>query len=226
MKKLIQGFLKRYGYKIHSLKDTVMDSDPLFNRIYNLCHPYTMTTRERMFSLYSAVKYIVKNDIPGDFVECGVWKGGSSMVMAATLNALGAKRKLWLYDVFEDENQPTEEDWFPGFFHDEHVGRTEDEVRENMLYVPYKYFELVKGKVEDTIPANVPDKIAILRLDTDWYVSTKHELNHLYPLLVKGGVLIIDDYALVGARKAVDEYFQGSVLLNRIDHDSRIVMKP
>jgi hypothetical protein len=86
---------------------------------------------------------------------------------------------------------------------------------------------LIKGKVEDTIPGNIPTSISLLRLDTDWYESTKHELKHLYPILVNKGVLIIDDYgAWEGARKATDEYFAGQqILLNRIDYTGRLVIK-
>lgn len=88
----------------------------------------------------------------------------------------------------------------------------------------------VKGKVEDTLPVNKPaGKIALLRLDTDWYESTKHELNILFPMLVQNGVLIIDDYGhWQGCRKAVDEYIQENklpLLLNRIDYTGRIAIK-
>ncbi len=87
----------------------------------------------------------------------------------------------------------------------------------------------VKGKVEDTIPSAAPEQIAILRLDTDWYASTRHELEHLYPRLARGGVLIIDDYGhWEGARRAVDEYFatqQVAILLNRLDQTGRIAIK-
>jgi hypothetical protein len=89
---------------------------------------------------------------------------------------------------------------------------------------------LVKGPVESTIPATIPDQLAILRLDTDWYESTKHELDHLYPRLVSGGILIIDDYGhWQGARQAVDEYFARQnlkPLLSRIDYTCRIMIKP
>lgn len=87
----------------------------------------------------------------------------------------------------------------------------------------------VKGKIEETVPAQVPERIALLRLDTDWYESTRHELVHLFPRLVRGGVLIIDDYGhWQGARKATDEYFREngiSLLLNRIDFSARIGIK-
>jgi hypothetical protein len=83
--------------------------------------------------------------------------------------------------------------------------------------------------VEETIPQHAPEQISVLRLDTDWYSSTKHELMHLFPRLSKNGVLIIDDYGhWAGARKAVDEYFADQTiqpLLNRIDQTGRACIK-
>jgi hypothetical protein len=94
---------------------------------------------------------------------------------------------------------------------------------------PKNLVHFVKGKVEDTIPQTMPEKIAILRLDTDWYESTYHELKHLFPKLVKGGIIIIDDYGhWKGAREAVDQYFTENgihILLNRIDYTGRIGIK-
>jgi hypothetical protein len=99
-----------------------------------------------------------------------------------------------------------------------------------MTNYPQDKLNYVVGKVEDTIPETLPRKIALLRLDTDWYESTLHELNHLYPLLTEGGVLIIDDYGhWQGAKKAVDEYIEKNklkILLNRIDYTGRIAIKP
>jgi O-methyltransferase len=95
---------------------------------------------------------------------------------------------------------------------------------------PSEKIVYVKGPVEETIPEKAPAQIALLRLDTDWYQSTYHELTHLYPRLVPGGVLIIDDYGhWEGARRAVDQYFAEKnlpVLLNRIDYTGRIMIKP
>ena len=88
---------------------------------------------------------------------------------------------------------------------------------------------LVKGRVEETIPQHAPDSIALLRLDTDWYESTKHELERLFPRLSKHGILIIDDYGhWQGARRAVDEYFAGNkipILLSRADYTGRVAVK-
>src|SRR5207344_857055 len=104
-----------------------------------------------------------------------------------------------------------------------------DEVVRNLASTGYPSDRLhfIRGRVEDTIPAGAPEKIALLRLDTDWYESTRHELTHLFPRLSTHGVLIIDDYGhWQGARRAVDEYFSATpILLNAIDFTARIAVK-
>jgi hypothetical protein len=105
-----------------------------------------------------------------------------------------------------------------------------DEVKRNLARTGYPAERVVyvQGKVEDTIPGTLPERTALLRLDTDWYSSTRHELEHLYPGLVAGGVLVLDDYGTwQGARQATDEYFaaRGPLLLNRIDSTGRIAVK-
>jgi O-methyltransferase len=212
--------------------------------IFNKVKPYTMTSPERVFALCDAVRYVVAAGIEGAVVECGVWKGGSSMAAALMLRELGATdRDLHLFDTFEGMSEPTE--------HDRRTGgpaaaellaaTTKDakvwaysplgEVRANLQSTgyPVERMRFVQGKVEDTIPECAPEKIAILRLDTDWYESTRHELEHLFPRLAVGGVLIIDDYgAWEGARRAVDEFIAAHktpILLNRIDETGRVAVK-
>ena len=92
---------------------------------------------------------------------------------------------------------------------------------------PPEWVAYVEGLVEETITRSAPTRIALLRLDTDWYESTHHELVHLYPQLERGGVLIVDDYGhFAGARKAVDEYFADDpILLSRIDYTGRMAVK-
>jgi O-methyltransferase len=208
--------------------------------VFKFVKPYTLTSPERIFSLRQAVKHIYDHKIQGAFVECGVWRGGSMMAAAKTLLSLGdTTRDLFLFDTFEGMTEPTE-------FDVDHAGESastnwqslnewvavsEDHVRENVLKSGYDKtkIHLIKGKVEDTLPQKAPNKIALLRLDTDWYESTKHELEHLYPRLEKGGVLIIDDYGhFAGARKATDEYFARNginLFLHRIDYTARIAIK-
>ncbi len=215
-------------------------------RIYEAVKPFTMTTPERVNALIEGVRYIVRSGIEGDFVECGVWKGGSSMAIALTLLEMGvSNRGLHLYDTFSGMNAPTDDDVsVTGTPAEQKFSKTKlsddssdwcmspvEEVKENIRRTGYPehHTSFVQGKVEDTIPGHLPSSIALLRLDTDWYESTKHEMQHLYPLLNTNGVLIIDDYGhWAGARKAVDEYFAANkieLLLNRIDYTGRIALK-
>lgn len=218
-----------------------------FRELYELCNPFTMTSVERMYSLYRAVYYILKNNIPGDFIECGVWKGGSALLIGKILAINNiTDRKLILYDTYEGMSEPTEKDRdYAGHSAAVLLKNSSIEVQESVWC--YSSFEevkktlslsglpddniiMIKGKVEDTIPSQVPAKeIALLRLDTDWYESTKHELKHLFPMLTKNGALIIDDYGhWDGCRKAVDEYISEnnlSILLSRIDNTGRMAIK-
>jgi O-methyltransferase len=207
--------------------------------------PYTMTTPPRLYTLARSVEYVAARPVPGALVECGVWRGGSMMAVALTLLRLGiTDRDLYLYDTFAGMTPPTDADVKPSGERAVDLLATEsrdsdvwavaslDEVREAVLGVGYpeERIHFVQGPVEETLPANAPDAIALLRLDTDWYASTKHELVHLYPRLARGGVLILDDYGYwQGARRAVDEYLgehELPLLLNRIDHTARIALKP
>jgi O-methyltransferase len=207
--------------------------------------PFTMTSPERVFALRQSVHHIIRNKIPGDIVECGVWKGGSMMVIARTLLELGVTdRNLRLFDTFQGMSEPTTFDSSRDGEAASDLLATSDketswvwayspveEVRRNVKGTGYpaERLEFVQGKVEDTLPANAPTQIALLRLDTDWYESTYHELVHLYPRLSAGGILIIDDYGhWEGARKAVDQYFEEQglkPLLHRIDYTGRICIK-
>jgi hypothetical protein len=220
--------------------------DEKFMKLYQEVRPFTMTSPERLFALYQSINFVIENNIPGDFVECGVWKGGSSMMIAKTLRSLGVEdRSLWLYDTYEGMSEPTAEDRdFSGKTAEELLKASDksdsnsvwcfssmDEVQQNLTRTgyPLSRIKFIKGKVEDTIPGEIPKSIALLRLDTDWYSSTMHELIHLYPLLANSGVLIIDDFGhWEGAKKAVLEYFSqhGRMpLINRIDDTGRIILK-
>jgi hypothetical protein len=207
--------------------------------------PYTMTTPPRLYALVRAVEYVAARDVPGAVVECGVWRGGSMMAAALTLLRLGkTERELYLFDTFSGMTAPTDEDVKRSGERaaDLLAEETEDadiwaiasldDVRDAVLGVGYppERIHFVEGRVEETVPAHAPEEIALLRLDTDWYASTKHELVHLYPRLTSGGVLILDDYGYwQGARRAVDEYVSQNeltLLLNRIDNTARIAVKP
>jgi O-methyltransferase len=204
--------------------------------------PYTMTGEPRLQALVDAVRHVVAAGIPGAFAECGVWRGGSVLAMLLTLLDAGATdRDVHLYDTFEGMPEPGEHDgsareaWHAAGAWPEMFGPevfSEDAVRAMLLESGYppERIHVVRGRVEDTIPAQAPEQLAIVRLDTDWYESTRHELEQLYPRLAPGGVLIVDDYGhWEGARRAVDEYFAAyppRPLLHRVDYSCRVAVKP
>jgi hypothetical protein len=235
---------ERFGYSI-SRRALPPDMEPEFIEIYRQCAPYSMTSIERMYGLYSAVNHLIGQGIPGDFVECGVWQGGSAMLMARTLAKKAIERSIWLYDTFAGMTEPTDLDRdFAGQaaaqkWQSKQVdGGNQwcraglDAVRRNMASTghPEDCVRYVEGPVEKTLLEVMPDQIALLRLDTDWYESTKIELELMYPKLVVGGVLIVDDYGhWQGARRAVDEYFNRadvkSPLLMRMDYTGRLAVR-
>jgi O-methyltransferase len=241
---LAQKFLRKFGIELHYQYPYDFSENEV--EIISTVRPYTQTSARRIKSLINAVEYVMANKIEGDFVECGVWKGGSIMTMAKTLtNLKHFERDLYLFDTFEGINAPTDFDIsVKNETGDEiiHEAKEKDddsllarvsleEVKNNISKINYpkEKFHFIKGPVEETLPEKSPKKISLLRLDTDWYESTKHELVHLFPLISKGGVVIIDDYGYwTGAKKAVDEYFSENnipFLLNRIDSSGRIGTK-
>lgn len=244
----IKGKIKKYLLKVLGqeikIKEIIDNRDftKAENLIINKVKDFTMTSPERIVALIRAVEYISMNNIKGDVVECGVWKGGSIM---AVLDALNLKndnsRNIFLYDTFEGMAEPTDVDFsFKGnsakeMYQDKQGDwcySSLDEVKMNISKIDYPSEKIVyvKGKVEDTIPEIcMPESIALLRLDTDWYESTYHELEHLFPKLVKGGIIIIDDYGhWSGCKKAVDEYLDKNniqLFLSRVDYTCRIGVK-
>ncbi len=204
---------------------------------------FTQTSPERLFTLCEAVRYIVANEISGDIVECGVWKGGSIMAIAYTLIQLSkGDRHLYLFDTFEGMTEPSDKDISnSGEYASDLLKKSKkedqksiwcysniEEVRTSVLSTGYSHDKIhfIKGKVEDTIPEQAPKLISLLRLDTDWYESTRHELIHLFPRIAPFGVIVIDDYGhWQGVREAVDEYIRENniqILLNRVDYTGRI----
>jgi hypothetical protein len=219
-------------------------------QIIEAARPHTLTSVERLQALIDSVRYCVEAGVDGAFAECGVWRGGSVLAMLLTLRDLGVSdRDIYLYDTFEGMTQPSELDRSPfdppalatwngaqaagqrpweEFFDPATFGEQQVSRLLGSAGYPAERLHIVRGPVESTIPATVPANLALLRLDTDWYESTRHELEHLYPLVSSGGVLIIDDYGhWEGARRAVDEYFadHGRVLLTRVDYTARLVLK-
>ena len=240
----IRRTLARFGFDI-SREDSLL-LEPEFQTIFATCRAFSMASRERLYAVFQAVQHINENKIPGDLVECGVWRGGASMVAALTQISQGdASRRIWLYDTFAGMTTPgvrdvhrwarknawhkwarSERDQYNNWCH-----ASLDEVKENLFSTEYPRdrIEFVKGDVRETLTSGGPDRIAVLRLDTDWYDSTKIELEALYPRLSRGGVLILDDYGVwSGARQAVDEYFKQhdiKLLLQRTDYTGRMGLK-
>jgi len=209
--------------------------------------PFTMTSSERLWSLINAVRHVVDNRIPGDFVECGVWRGGSVMAMTKELTSLGVlDRQIWLYDTFAGMTKPTSADIEAGsgVTASDMLLATQVADGDNVWCVaglpdvqtnvfstgyPKEKFTFVEGDVAQTLGSSFPESISLLRLDTDWYESTRMELEVLYPRLSVGGVCIFDDYGhWQGARKAVDEYFEKighRPYMHPIDYSGRVLIK-
>jgi O-methyltransferase len=247
-KRAIRWTVRQLGYELVPYRGAAglpNDFDPATAALVDRVRPYTMTSPERIYAVCQSTRYLLQAGIPGALVECGVWKGGSMMAAACTLLDCGVTdRELYLFDTFAGMTPPGEWDRShrgesaqdrlasqPGQDPSNWCRCTLDEVRENMRATGYpaSRIHFVPGKVEDTLPAAAPDAISLLRLDTDWYESTRHELLHLFGRLSVGGVLIIDDYGhWEGARRAVDEYLAENrlpLLLNRIDYTGRVAVK-
>jgi O-methyltransferase len=247
----IRRGLRRAGYEVHPLDEPAdtfaipPDCDPATAEICRHVKPYTLTPPPRLMALCEAVRHLERAEIDGPIVECGVWRGGSMMAAALTLLELGCTdRDLYLFDTFTEMPLPDDRDTHmsgrpgPEFFADVVTDEPAydllplERVRELLEGTGYppERLRFVPGLVEETIPAEAPERIALLRLDTDWYRSTSHEMTHLYPRIASGGILIVDDYGeFAGARRAVDEHLATDgrpVLLNRVDFSCRLVQVP
>lgn len=246
--RFVRGVARSAGFQLIPIGSGIpADIDETTAQIIRRVRPFTLTSPERLAALCTAVDYVVENQIPGSIVECGVWRGGSMMAAALRLEAGGeAQRDLFLYDTFTGMTPPTPRDRQAG------TGQTAErmmseidpegvgwiladlpEVQGNLSQTNYpsERIHYIVGPVEETLPARAPDDgIAILRLDTDWYESTRHELRHLYHRIVAGGVLLLDDYGFwEGARAAADEFLGGldrKPLLVRVDSTARICVVP
>lgn len=193
---------------------------PAFRTIFERFAHATMVNWPGCYQSYQAACYVADAQIPGAVVECGVWQGGVSAVMAEALAAAGdTDRPFYLFDSFEGIPEPGGYDFrvfqpevraLDLYSQRDDWGKAAPaELAETLSLCSYPQdrFHIVAGDVLKTLPDQAPDQIALLRLDTDWFDSTRHEMQHLYPRLSPGGVLIVDDYWYWdGARQAVDQY--------------------
>ena len=240
-------FFNHAGYKVQKISNIplIVEADEFDLETIRLARQISMQSYERLWALINATKYVALNNIPGDFVECGVYKGGSALVIARTLNRYQVlDRKIYLYDTYEGMtepkeidkrissktpainylNDPAKKDKVLAYASFESVTKILDS-----LDYPKSNFILIKGDVSETLLKVLPTNIALLRLDTDWYESSLAELEILYPLVVRKGIIIIDDYGhWSGAKQAVDDYLELNKinpLMNYIDYAGRLWTK-
>jgi O-methyltransferase len=175
---------------------------------------HSMIGLERLDNLQRCVENVLKDDVPGDLIETGVWRGGATIFMRAVLKAYGVTdRRVWVADSFEGLPPPDREK-YPQDAQDKHYAVKElcvslEEVKRN--FDRYGLLDdqvgFLKGWFKDTLPAAAIERLAVVRLDGDMYESTMDGLVHLYPKLSAGGYLIVDDYgAVAGCRQAVQDF--------------------
>jgi hypothetical protein len=208
--------------------------DDHFWELVNRVHDYTELPTAVLFNLYSAVRYVAAAEIPGDIIECGVHMGGSIMMMELALLEVekSTSRKIFALDTFtgfvrRTEGLDVDLRSRADVCHPEEGADYTQGAIENMKSIAFNGLHVVKGCVLTTIPTLDIEKIALLRLDTDTYDTTKFELEQLYDRVVVGGVVIVDDYGYtVGCKKAVDDFVASrKILLQRINPNVRSWIK-
>ena len=251
MKAQIKGIISKFGLEIKRKSSAVpfpalpVEATPKEIELIELAGQFSMTGPVRMWALLQSLKHIKSQNLDGDLVECGVWRGGNLILMRKFADEFFPHKTVFGFDTFEGMSPATDldvdyagnksADMMRKTIKDNSFGNIHaycdlDSVRENLkVCSAYKNVRLLKGRVEDTLRVknNLPKSISLLRLDTDWYESTKMELDVLFPRLVSGGVLIIDDYGhFKGAKKAVDDYFSGrDIWLHYVDYTCRLLIK-
>ena len=242
----VRRLARRWGYDLTRLPrgkqpfSYPVDFDDAAKAVCAAVEPFTLTRPERIGALRAATHHVVDRGIAGAFVECGVWKGGSMMAVALSLLEKGVTdRDLFLFDTYGPIPAPSDVDvdvhgvdavhgWTAYMEQQAFTGM--EEVRANLASTGYPAdrVHLVAGLVEETLPDHAPEQVAVLRLDTDYYASTRHELETLWPRLSCGGFLVVDDYGhFAGARQAVDEFFaEDPPFLHRVDYTCRVAQKP
>ena len=254
MKNFIKKIIKLFGYEIISKNDWLRKNENYIaeisaneSAILNDIKEYTMTSIPSQWSLLQSIKHVIRNNVEGSFVECGIFRGGNIILMSKLLEEHKVEKNIFAYDTFEGMPLPGKDDLdlrgnssidkFLELKNSEKEGSqwcycNIKDVKNNIKKFNINYLKninFIKGRVEETLLdiKNLPKKISLLRLDTDFYSSTKIELNILFPLLEKNGILIVDDYGhFKGAKKSVDEFFnEKKVWLHRVDYSTRLLIK-
>jgi O-methyltransferase len=252
MKNIIKRLIRKFGYEINKIenigsipfhndlnKNIRYEFENEANEAIKIVRKQTMLPYMDLVTLYEQARYCEKAAIEGDFVECGVWKGGAVGLMAlVNLKYSAQKRNLHLFDAFEEICAPNKDidgdrainevkellsdkalingelQPLKGIY--DKIGGPSDinECRsliEKKIGYPTDYIQYHKGWFQNTVAIQSKEikKIALLRLDGDWYESTKICLENLYDNVVSNGIIIFDDYGLyAGCKKAVDEFFE------------------
>jgi O-methyltransferase len=174
---------------------------------------FTMIGIERLNNLQNCLENIMANNIQGDFIETGVWRGGATIFMRAFLKAYGiTNRKVWVADSFEGLPKPNAEK-YPADKGDSHYTYDYLKVSLEQVRNNFAVFDLLdsqvcflKGWFKDTLPQAKFEELSLIRLDGDMYESTMDAISNLYPKLSLGGYLIVDDYCIPSCRAAIHDY--------------------
>lgn len=196
------------------------------DEIVKFVRPYTMVSEERIRNVLDCVGMAIQQDVEGDLVEIGVWKGGLIMAMALKCLQLNTNRTIHAFDTFEGMTAPSPDDIdhngsYASKILESVLCKSEfDNTKKNIDMCNYANIVYHKGDICNTRLDDIPAKIAVLRLDTDWYELTRYELEHFEPNVSPNGYIIVDDYGhWQGCKKAVDEFFiSNPQSVNTIDY--------
>ena len=247
IKNIINKIIKNSGFEIINKNQKIVEMTPYDEKLIKLAGQYSMTPQIRMFTLLQSLRYLKSKNIVGDYVECGVWKGGNLILFKKFLEdeniSNNKKIKICAYDTFEGMTEPDRNDLalnnnekasllLKKSKKNTHIWGicSLSEVKKNLCKLTnIDNINFIKGPVEETLEdeSNLPEKISLLRLDTDWYSSTKKELEKLYDRVLSGGVIIVDDYGhWGGSKKATDEFFSDKfVWMHYVDYACRVIIK-
>ncbi len=247
IKNIINKLITSTGYSLINSNQKIVELNNNDKKLLDLIQNYSMTTQIRIFTLLQSLRHLKNKKIDGDYVECGVWKGGNIILFKKFIEDEdeNSKKKIFAFDTYEGMTEPDKNDYDLSsnitaniLLKADKAKKTNtwgicdlESVKKNIQTCvnSTENIKFIKGPVESTLndTSNLPNKISLLRLDTDWYSSTKKELDVLYDRVTPGGIVIIDDYGhWGGAKKAVDEFFLNKyVWMHYVDYACRLIVK-